>query len=374
MVEELVTPDDRIRALDALGALANAVHAEILEAVAVADVAKDWRADGATSMATWLAYRYRLAHPTARDWVRVAHALAGLPLVRAAFVAGDVSFDQLRFVVRFATADDDRWLAEELPGLSAAQAETMAVARRRVKSDEAGDAHRRRHVWFKRHRDGLSERMTADLPNEVAATVRAALGRRAEAAGPDDVTGAWAPFAARCADALGDLCTEDLVAHADRTAQPDATVVVIHTRDDVAAGLATGVGIVDGRVVTDDAVHRLLCDTRIEFHIDDADGTTVGIGRRSQEIPRWLRRRVSGRDGWCCRWPGCDRRIRHLHHMRHWIAGGTTNASNLVGTCWFHHHLLHEGGWNATGNGDDEVVFAGPNGHSIRSRAGPVAA
>ena len=68
------------------------------------------------------------------------------------------------------------------------------------------------------------------------------------------------------------------------------------------------------------------------------------------------------------------RRIRHLHHMRHWIAGGTTNASNLVGTCWFHHHLLHEGGWNATGNGDDEVVFAGPNGHSIRSRAGPVAA
>ena len=52
MVEELVTPDDRIRALDALGALANAVHAEILEAVAVADVAKDWRADGATSMAT----------------------------------------------------------------------------------------------------------------------------------------------------------------------------------------------------------------------------------------------------------------------------------------------------------------------------------
>src|SRR5260221_2384291 len=102
----------------------------MLETFALADDARDGRAEGATSMAAGLAYRYRLDHKTARDWVRVAHALADLPLVRAAFAAGDVSFDQLVFVSRFATPSDDEWLAERLPALRAAPGQAMAAGRR----------------------------------------------------------------------------------------------------------------------------------------------------------------------------------------------------------------------------------------------------
>jgi hypothetical protein len=136
------------------------------------------------------------------------------------------------------------------------------------------------------------------------------------------------------------------------------------------AGNAT----INGQPIADQVLHRMLCDTRIEYSIDEPDGRTVGIGRASRTPPPWLRRRVIARDNRCCRWAGCIRRIRHVHHMSHWTKGGHTNASNLIGVCWHHHHLLHEGGWNATGNADTEITLTSPHGHTINSRAGPVAA
>jgi hypothetical protein len=60
--------------------------------------------------------------------------------------------------------------------------------------------------------------------------------------------------------------------------------------------------------------------------------------------------------------------------MQHWTRDGPTDASNLIGVCWHHHHLLHEGGWNANGNADGHITLIGPHGRRIDSRAGPIAA
>jgi hypothetical protein len=45
-----------------------------------------------------------------------------------------------------------------------------------------------------------------------------------------------------------------------------------------------------------------------------------------------------------------------------------------MGVCWHHHHLLHEGGWDASGDADGEIVVTSPFGRTVRSRAGPAAA
>ncbi|MGY6502831.1 MAG: hypothetical protein ACXIVQ_18280, partial [Acidimicrobiales bacterium] len=79
------------------------------------------------------------------------------------------------------------------------------------------------------------------------------------------------------------------------------------------------------------------------------DGATVGIARAAQAIPPWLRRTITHRDD-TCRFPGCERRIRHIHHIRWWTNDGPTNADNLIGLCWHHHHLVHDGNWTITGN------------------------
>jgi hypothetical protein len=240
-----------------------------------------------------------------------------------------------------------------LPSLSCPQAEVMAAHRRRVRRAEVEGARRKRGVRLREDRGGLGKHISGFLPTEEAAYVEEALLRRAEAVGPDAETGTWAPTPWRMADALRDLCAEDLADH------------------ESTSGSAT----INRQPLTDDALERILCDTKIEVHLDEPDGRTVGIGRASRTPPRWLRRRVDGRDHGCCRWPGCSRPIRHVHHLKHWTKGGPTNASNLIGVCWHHHHRLHEGGWNAIGNADAEVIFTSPDGvRELHSRAGPIAA
>ncbi len=101
------TPDQRQGVIDALAERLNAVHGELLRAVLAADRLKDFRADGVLSMAEWLSYRYNLAPRTARQWVRAAHALDEMPLLRAQYVAGNVGFEQLMSALSYAQPDDD---------------------------------------------------------------------------------------------------------------------------------------------------------------------------------------------------------------------------------------------------------------------------
>jgi Domain of unknown function (DUF222) len=82
--------------LDRATATIAAASADALRIVATYDERKLWRRDGATSMTSWLAVRYNLAWGTAREWVRVAHALARLPKIDEAYTAGRLSWDQLR--------------------------------------------------------------------------------------------------------------------------------------------------------------------------------------------------------------------------------------------------------------------------------------
>jgi hypothetical protein len=257
----------------------------------------------------------------------------------------------------------------------------MAKRHRRIRDEEHDEARRRTHLRFREDRSGLGSRVSGFFPTEDAAVIRAALDRRAEAAGPDPQTGTWGSHEARAADALRDLAAEDLARHAIGGSEPDSAVVVIHAPLALVDRWATeterhaaGGATINGSPIPNDTLHRLLCDARIEGSIDTPDGRTVGVGRATRNPPAWLRRRVIGRDHGRCRWPGCQRPLRHLHHMVHWPAGGPTDASNLMGVCWHHHHLLHEGGWNATGNADTQITITSPWGSTLHSRAGPAAA
>ena len=372
---EQCTPDEREVVLGALLRQREVLLDEAFRVILAANTLEDHRADGMLSMADWLAYRYRISRTTARQWVRAAADLEDLPQVRARFVAGDLSFDQVRIALTFAQPEDDASLARLLPSLSCAEIEVMAIQRRRARQADHDEARRRTHVRLRPDRSGAGVHLTGFLANDDAAIVGAALDRRAEAAGPDPETGQWASHDVRRAGALRDLCAEDLGRAAAEGSEPDSALVVLHAPvelldDDTLERSAT----INGAPITTDVLRRFLCDARVEVHYDTPEGRTVGIGRASRTPPLWLRRRVIGRDHQRCRWPGCGRAIRHLHHMQHWTKGGPTDACNLFGVCWPHHHLLHEGGWNATGDADSEITITSPYGRTLTSRIGPLAA
>ncbi|MGH9275747.1 MAG: hypothetical protein ACRDZU_13955 [Acidimicrobiales bacterium] len=378
---ERCTSDERQVVLDALAARRNALLDEMFRVIVVADELRDFDADGSLTMRDWLAYRYNLSARTARQWVRAATALQDLPLVRERFAAGDISLEQLTLALSFARPADDARLAELLPALSCFEVEVMAKRHRRVRQDEHDEARRRTHLRLRRDRSGLGSRISGFLATEDAAIVAAALDRRAQAAGPDPETGLWAPHEQRAAGALRDLAAEDLARSAVGGSEPDTAVVVVHAPVALVDRWASETdrdeapnATINGEPISNDTLHRILCDARLEGSIDAPDGRTVGVGRATRNPPAWLRRRVIGRDHGCCRWPGCSRPIRHLHHMTHWTEGGPTDAANLIGVCWHHHHLLHDGHWNASGNADQDITITSPFGRTIHSRAGPAAA
>ncbi len=86
------TAESLTEALDRATSAMTAASADVLRAVAEYDECRLWRRDGATSMTSWLAGRYGLAWGTAREWVRVAHALRGVPRIAEAYAAARLSW------------------------------------------------------------------------------------------------------------------------------------------------------------------------------------------------------------------------------------------------------------------------------------------
>ncbi|MGQ0432282.1 MAG: DUF222 domain-containing protein [Microthrixaceae bacterium] len=365
---EARTHGERSDAIEQLGALVVAATAEMLDVITAADRQRDWKTDGATSMTAWLVAMLHVSHTTAKEWVRVGAALDALPHLRDAFSAGMLSWDQIRHATIFVTPDHDETAAQNLPGHTAAQIEEIAkFARARTRRDATRAKDQQMLTWRK-DADNGGFHYRGFLPAENGALVNAALEQRSQRIGKDPVTGLWGAPEARYADALVDLARQDL--H-DKPG-PDPTVVVVHVNADTVDGTTMGNGSIQGIPIPADTVRRLLCDCEIDYSINGPDGTCTGIGRAGRTPPRWLRRQLLHRDSNTCRFPGCNRPIRHLHHIQHWIRGGATDSWNLAGLCWEHHHLVHEGGWTIEGNPDTEITFTSPHGRTLASRPRPL--
>ena len=74
-----------------------------LRLVAEFDVRRGWACWDLPSCAAWLAWRCQVAPGTAREQVRVARALAGLPVICGQFAAGRMSYAKVRALTRIAT-------------------------------------------------------------------------------------------------------------------------------------------------------------------------------------------------------------------------------------------------------------------------------
>jgi hypothetical protein len=343
--------------------------ADMLEEIAASDEARLWIHDGATSMRAWLAGRYGMARSTAREWVRVAHALRRLPEIRAAFARGELCFDHLKPLTRFVTPDQDAVWARKAVSMTPAQLWAECRRRERVSREEAETDAKLRYLWMGWDEDRRTLHLEGMLPAEQGAAVEAALERVAEDVAVEE--GVRDSEGARLADALvGVVCSGS-----ERSTQP---VVVVHADVSVLAGVEVHgrpAETESGAVLADDTVRRLMCDATIEWVVE-AGGQPIGIGRKGRNIPVWLLRQIRHRDSGC-RFPGCGRtRWLKAHHIWHWGGGGPTDLDNLVLLCHAHHRLVHEGGWSVRGHPSGRLRFHDPGGREAfaHPRAGPARA
>lgn len=106
-----------------------------LELLAKFNISEQWRALGFRSCAHWLRARMGLSRRAADEQLRIARALADLPLITERFNAGSISYSKVRAITRVATAgDESKWLAL---AASHTAGQLEAAARRR-----SGDGER----------------------------------------------------------------------------------------------------------------------------------------------------------------------------------------------------------------------------------------
>lgn len=384
------------------------------------DARKGWAGPGLRSCVQWLGWRTGLSARTARDQLRVAHALTGLPATRAAFGAGRISYSKARAITRIATpSSEEPLLGIALHG-TAGQLEDVVRAARSVVDPRPPDERRALHT--SRAADGsllVRLRIPADRGHLLMAALDAALdppgppgapdqvldgaGRQGPAAplphtvdtpaevraealaqGLDHAPGpALDPLAARRLDAL-----LDLVNAATTVRLPDLVVHVRGDHPDVGRTDRTGTGPDDatpapadlpaawidgGPAIPPAVAARLTCTAGARALVVDGGGSPLHLGRRRRGVSPGQLLALRVRDRGRCAVPGC-RAARHLdaHHLRPWALGGPTDLDNLALVCGFHHRLVHEHGYRL-GHRDGRLRLTRPDGTAVPATGPPLA-
>jgi len=378
---------ERYRRCDELADRLSELHAHItaatcrfLELLAEFDENEYYVTAGFHSTANWLNWRCGIGMNAAREKVRVARALQGLPKIRRAFARGEISYSKVRAITRAADTQNEDYLLMFARHGTAYHVERLIAGFRRVKRIEAAEqddpedrAPQYRGVSSYWDEDGCLV-VTARMPAEQGAmflkAVELAVDRgfeaeRNEAEESPDSSKPRPRIGQRRCDALAEMAETYLACEAPGGSSGDRYQVMLHVSAETSSAEPLDFPRIDkGPGVSAETSRRLSCDASIIPIVRDMKGEPLSIGRKSRTIPPAIMRALWVRDGGC-RFPGCtNSRFVDGHHIKHWADGGETSLENLVLLCRRHHRLVHEGGYSCerTSRG---IAFRSPRGNVI---------
>jgi 5-methylcytosine-specific restriction endonuclease McrA len=370
-VSELECLGDQIAELSAH---LDAATARLLTLIREFDARGGWNT-GFRSCAHWLSWRVGLELGAAREYVRVARALATLPLLAEALGRGELSYSKVRALTRVATPETEaRLLAVGRAGATCHVERIVRGWRRVDRLAEAREATRRhasRALHIRQDEDGMVV-IRGRLEPEIGALVMQALAAARETlyqkrrAAATDRASEPPTMAQQQADALALIAEAALHHELDPGAPGERYQVVLHVDAPVLADRdQPGQSVLeDGTHVSAETSQRLTCDATRTLMRHDREGRVVEVGARTRTIPPALRRALQHRDQGC-RFPGCGVRIGQGHHLRHWAQGGPTTLSNLAILCRRHHRAVHEEGYQVGRAADGTLQFRRPDGRPL---------
>lgn len=329
------------------------LEAEFLRRLTEVERRQTYRRHGVLSATSFLTDRCQLAGSTAREKVRVARALDGMPLAAGEFASGGLSYSQVRIlaqaydthpdlyrqheavlvegVIPLSVADTrrlvDHWRLAALPDEAVARMEAM-VAQRRLFVSKTFEGMVRLDGWFD------------PVEGETIMTALAAVTAHRDRGAARASRSTTAPQ--RRADGLAEICRQWLANGRPALGgeRPHVDVLVdLETLERRASQLCqvSRAGVIDR-----ESARMLACDAGVARIVTIGRSEPLDVGRRTRTIPSAIRRALAVRDGGC-RYPGCDRPTHwcEAHHIRHWADGGETRLDNLVLLCRRHHGMVH---------------------------------
>ena len=299
----------------------------------------------------WVASTCRVSGSAAADRLCVGEQLEKLPRVAGALRSGEIGFRATslichlsEFVGAKVEFDQEQWIgyAREfsIKDMRRLTEHARYVVDPEGASRECEQDYGRRYLCLSEL--GAMYKLDAVLDRECGTALKTALETLTKQLGPLDDR---SPRQRR-ADAF-----KELVVHAlDAGTLPRRNGVRPHIS--VHASLDAGTAeLVDGAPIPLKTAQRLACDS-VMHRVLSADSMVIDVGRakRTAQPAQWRALKARHRT---CAAPGCERPIgwTQAHHVEFWSRGGETNARKLLPLCYYHHRLVHEGGW--------QVVLAG---------------
>ena len=378
-VRDFQARDDRRVDPIGLRAVIDALEGEFAAETQQAGKAGDHFADGWSTVATWISQTCGMYLNSAADRLCVGRQLESLPKIAAALSAGRISYQATSLLchLRDKLADKQDLFDED---------EMLEHARRHSVSDlqklcriawhvanpdgffneaEADFSKRRLHISMMS--DGMHA-IDGVLDPVCGSALRKALEPLAKRRGPEDDRN----HSQRMVDAVGELVNHAM----DQGTLPRRNGVKPHiTVTTTLESLKNEVGAAPADFelslpLSTRTLERISCDSTIS-RVLLADSMVIDVGRATRVVSAPTRRALGHRDRGC-RWPGCDRQVNWStpHHIVAWARGGPTRLHNLVLLCYYHHRLVHEGGWQVIKTGR-EFRFIRPERMVMKRARGP---
>src|ERR1700694_5543633 len=334
---------------------------------------------GNITAASWIARTCGMSVTSAADRLCVGSQLESLPKVAAALGSGEISFqsgsvlcplrEQLGEKGRLFDEDEMLGFARRF---SVSELRKLCDYARHVADpdgflNDAEESYTRRRLHISKMLDGLY-RVDGLLAPVSGAAFKTAIDVLAKRQAPEDER----THSQRSADAAGELAHHAM----EQGTLPRRHAVKPHINLTMTLeGLKGEVGVAPAELelslpISTRTAERLACDCTIS-RVVLADSMVIDVGRATRVVSAPTMRALRVRDKGC-RFPGCDRQVNwsNPHHIDHWARGGPNNLPNLVLLCYYHHRLVHEGGWQVVKSGR-EFRFLPPHRVVMRRARGP---
>jgi hypothetical protein len=336
-------------------------------------------AGGNISAASWIARTCGMSITSAADRLCVGEHLESLPKVAAALASGEISYQSTSVLCHLreqlaekAKLFDEDEMLEYARAWSVFHLRKLCTAARHEADpdgffNDAEENFTRRRFHISEMSDGLY--LVDGVMDPVAgAAFKTAVDALAKPKGPEDERTAKQ----RRADAVGELAIHAM----DQGTLPRRHGVKPHINVTITLeGLKNELGAPPADLdlslpISTWTAERIACDCTMS-RVLLADSMVIDVGRATRTVSPPMRRALRVRDKGC-RFPGCDRQVNWTspHHIVFWARGGPNKLPNLVLLCYFHHRLVHEGGWQVIKSGR-EFKFLPPERMVMRRARGP---
>jgi len=334
---------------------------------------------GSISPASWIARTCGMSITSAADRLCVGEQLESLPKVAAALESGEISFQSAsalchlreRLGEKAELFDQEEMLGYARDYYVFELRKLCRVAWHVANPDgffkEAEADFTRRYFHISQLSDGMYA-VDGQLDPVSGAAFKTAVDVLAKPKGSEDERSARQ----RRADAVGELALHAM----EQGSLPRRHAVKPHLNLTMTLeGLKGELGVPPAELelslpISTRTAERLACDCTIS-RVVLADSMVIDVGRATRVVSAPTMRALRVRDKGC-RFPGCDRQVNWSspHHIVFWARGGTGKLPNLVLLCYFHHRLVHEGGWQVVKSGR-EFKFLPPERMAMRRARGP---